>query len=133
MFSADTKILVVDDMKTVRQLVKSGLRRIGLKNIIDTDDGDLAWDILLAAKEKEPFQLIISDWNMPRMKGIELLKKVRVDEVYCETPFVMLTAEAEQKCVIEAVKEKVSNYIVKPFAPEVLEIKLKQVYNRIAK
>ena len=116
MFPADTKILVVDDMLTMRKLVIRCLKDLGYSNITDADDGETAWPILeTAAKGGIPFQLVISDWNMPKLPGIELLKKVRGSDVTKGVPFVFITAEAEMQQVMEAIKSGASNYIAKPF------------------
>ncbi|MBX6423598.1 chemotaxis response regulator CheY [Thermosulfurimonas sp. F29] len=118
------RILVVDDFATMRKIIKNILSQLGFKNIIEADDGTTAWEIL----QKEPVDLIISDWNMPKMSGLELLKKVRADEKLKDTPFLMVTAEAQKENIIEAAKYKVSQYIVKPFTPETLKEKLEKIF-----
>ncbi len=118
------KILVVDDFATMRKIIKNILGQLGFKNIIEADDGTTAWEIL----QKEPVDLIISDWNMPKMNGLELLKKVRADERLKDTPFLMVTAEAQKENIIEAAKHRVSQYIVKPFTPETLKEKLEKIF-----
>ncbi len=118
------KVLVVDDFATMRRIIKNILLQLGFKNIIEADDGTTAWEIL----NKEKVDLIISDWNMPKMPGIELLKKVRADERLKDTPFLMVTAEAQKENIVEAVKYRVSQYIVKPFTPETLQEKLKKIF-----
>ncbi len=120
----DMKILIVDDFATMRRIVKNILIQLGFKNFIEADDGSVAWDIL----QKEPVDFIVSDWNMPKMPGIELLKKVRADEKLKDIPFLMVTAEAQKENIIEAVKAKVSNYIVKPFTPETLGEKIEKIF-----
>lgn len=131
MFGENTRVLIVDDMMTMRKIVINGLKKLGLKNFLEADDGATAWPILdSAAASGEAIDLIVSDWNMPKMKGIDLLKKVRADDRMKDTPFLMVTAEAEKSAVVMAVQEKVSNYIVKPFTPDALEEKLKQVYKK---
>lgn len=120
------KILIVDDFATMRRIVKNILTQMGFKNFIEADDGTSAWDIL----QKEPdIKLIVSDWNMPQMTGLELLKKVRADERFADIPFLMVTAEAQKENIVEAVKHKVSNYIVKPFTPEVLNEKIEKIFS----
>jgi len=119
------KVLVVDDFATMRRIVKGVLKQLGFKDIIEADDGTTALDEL----KKENIGLIVSDWNMPKMTGLELLKKVRQDEQLKEIPFIMVTAEGQKENVIEAVKAGVSNYIVKPFTPETLSEKLEKVFN----
>lgn len=119
-----TKILVVDDFATMRKIIKQTLQQIGFKDIQEASDGTEAWEKLNA----EPFQLIISDWNMPKMPGIELLKKVRSAPQLAKIPFIMVTAEGQKECVIEAAKAGVTNYIVKPFTAETLEEKLNLIF-----
>ncbi len=118
------RVLVVDDFATMRKIIKNILTQLGFRNIIEADDGTTAWEIL----QKEPVDLIISDWNMPKMSGLELLKKVRADERLKDIPFLMVTAEAQKENIIEAVKYKVSQYIVKPFTPETLKEKLEKIF-----
>ncbi len=118
------KILIVDDFATMRRIVKNILTQLGFKNFIEADDGSVAWEIL----QKEPVDFIVSDWNMPKMTGIELLKKVRASDKFKDIPFLMVTAEAQKDNIIEAVKAKVSNYIVKPFTPEVLSEKINKIF-----
>ncbi|HDG96728.1 MAG: response regulator [Deltaproteobacteria bacterium] len=119
------KVLVVDDFATMRRIVKGVLKQLGFKDIIEADDGTTALDEL----KKEKIGLIVSDWNMPKMTGLELLKKVRQDDELKSIPFIMVTAEGQKENVIEAVKAGVSNYIVKPFTPETLSEKLEKVFN----
>lgn len=118
------KIMIVDDFATMRRIVKNILIQLGFKNFIEADDGSTAWDLL----QKEEVNMIISDWNMPKMTGIELLKKVRADDRFANLPFLMVTAEAQKENIIEAVKAKVSNYIVKPFTPETLSEKIEKIF-----
>ncbi|GAB7079358.1 chemotaxis response regulator CheY [Megalodesulfovibrio paquesii] len=123
---ADTtmRILVVDDFSTMRRIVKNILRQLGFNNIEEADDGANAWETL----NKGGIDFIISDWNMPNMTGIELLRKVRASEEFHDLPFLMVTAEAQQENVIEAVQAKVSNYIVKPFTAETLKQKIDKIF-----
>ncbi len=118
------KILVVDDFATMRRIVKNILTQLGFKNIIEADDGTTALDVL----KTEKIGLIISDWNMPKMTGLDLLKAVRADASMANTPFIMVTAEAQQDNIILAVKAKVSQYIVKPFTAETLAEKLTKIF-----
>jgi two-component system chemotaxis response regulator CheY len=132
MFDPSTKVLVVDDFKTMRKIVAGALKNCGLSNVTEADDGATAWPLIEAAlAEGAPFQLIISDWNMPVMKGIDLLRKVRAHEVLRKTPFILVTAEAEQSNILEAVQAGVSNYIVKPFTPAAFQEKLAAVHKKI--
>ncbi len=118
------KILVVDDFATMRRIVKNILTQLGYKNIIEADDGTTALDIL----NQEKVGLIISDWNMPKMTGLDLLKNVRGNPDMASTPFIMVTAEAQQDNIILAVKAKVSQYIVKPFTADTLGEKISKVF-----
>jgi len=134
MFDPETKVLVVDDFKTMRKIVIGALGTCGLKNVTEAEDGINAWPLIEAAvKEGTPFGLIVSDWNMPQLSGLELLRKVRGLESTRKTPFVLVTAEAEQKNILEAVQAGVSNYVVKPFTPATFKEKLEQVHSKIKK
>lgn len=118
------KVLIVDDFSTMRRILKNILKQIGFTNISEADDGSTAWEEL----QKNSFDLIICDWNMPKMSGIELLKKVRADDTYKDIPFLMVTAEAQKQNVIEAVQAGVSNYVVKPFTAESISENLRKLY-----
>jgi two-component system chemotaxis response regulator CheY len=118
------KILIVDDFSTMRKIIRNILTQLGFKNILEADDGTTALEIL----KKEKVDLIISDWNMPKMSGLELLKAVRSDENLKDVPFVMVTAEAQKENILEAIKYKVNQYIVKPFTPETLKEKLEKIF-----
>jgi len=117
------KVLIVDDFATMRRILKNILKQLGFKNLVEADDGTSAWDIL----QGQSIDLIISDWNMPKMTGLELLKKVRASDTYKRTPFLMVTAEAQKQNVIEAVQAGVSNYVVKPFTAEAISDKLEKI------
>lgn len=119
------KILVVDDFPTMRRIVKTLLRQNGYSNFVEAEDGMQALDIL---KKTPDIEFIVSDWNMPNMTGIELLKTVRADAKLKHLPFLMVTAEAEKENIIEAVKSGVSNYVVKPFTGQTLAEKLAKIY-----
>lgn len=124
MLNTNIKILVVDDFLTMRRIIKNILNQLGFKDIIEADDGTTALEIL----KKQKVDLIISDWNMPKMTGLELLKAVRSDENLRDIKFIMVTAEAQKENVIEAIKHGVNQYIVKPFTPETLKEKLEKVF-----
>jgi two-component system, chemotaxis family, chemotaxis protein CheY len=117
------KVLVVDDFATMRRILKNILKQLGFKNLVEADDGTTAWDIL----EDQKIDLVLADWNMPKMTGLELLKKVRASENYAKVPFLMVTAEAQKQNVIEAVQAGVSNYVVKPFTAEAISEKLEKI------
>jgi len=123
---ADSKmsILVVDDFATMRRIVRNILKQLGYENIHEADDGASAIEVL----KREKIHFIISDWNMPQMSGIELLKTVRATEEWKDLPFLMVTAEGQKENVIEAVKNKVNNYIIKPFSPETLMEKISKIF-----
>jgi two-component system, chemotaxis family, chemotaxis protein CheY len=119
-------VLIVDDFSTMRRIVKNILRQLGFENILEADDGMNALDVLRSQK----VDFIISDWNMPRLSGMELLKAVRTSDEWKDLPFLMVTAEGQKENVIEAVKAKVSNYIVKPFTPDTLAEKIKKIFEK---
>ncbi|HDM77337.1 MAG TPA: response regulator [Deltaproteobacteria bacterium] len=116
-------VLVVDDFATMRRIVKGVLKELGFKNIVEADDGSSA----LQELKKDDFGLIVSDWNMPKMTGLDLLKAIRADDKYKNIPFIMVTAEGQKDNVVEAIKAGVSNYVVKPFTPDTLKEKLEKV------
>ena len=118
------KILVVDDFSTMRRINKNLLRQLGYSNIVEADDGTTA----LQKLHDEKIDFVVSDWNMPKMTGLELLKSVRADEKLKDIPFLMVTAESEKDRVIEAVKAGVNNYVVKPFTAETLKEKISKVF-----
>ncbi|MFN4896046.1 MAG: response regulator [Pseudomonadota bacterium] len=123
------KILIVDDFATMRHIVRKSLLALGYHDITEAADGLDA----LAKLEKAEFQFIISDWNMPNMMGLEFLKRVRANERYKATPFLMVTAEAKRENVLEAASAGVSQYIVKPFTLEALQEKMNAIFTRRAK
>lgn len=132
MFAPNTKFLVIDDFATMRKIIKKVLNELGYTNVTEADDGATAWPVIQEAHSKgEPFQFIISDWNMPQMQGIELLKHCRSDARFKDLPFMLVTAESEQKQILEAAKAGVSNYVVKPFNSVTLKQKLEQVYAKV--
>ncbi|MDY0186903.1 MAG: response regulator [Syntrophus sp. (in: bacteria)] len=123
MMDKNIKILIVDDFTTMRKVIRNLLKSVGYENIIEAEDGAIA----LRTLKNNEVDFIISDWNMPNMSGLELLKAVRADSELSKTPFLMVTAEALQDNVIAAVKAGVSNYIVKPFTAEVLNTKIEKI------
>ncbi len=132
MFNPSTPVLVVDDMMTMRKLVSKICKEIGFTTISEAADGALAWTAIQNANP--PIGLVISDWNMPNATGIDLVKRIRADSRFNGIPFLMVTAEAEQHQVVEALKAGVDNYVVKPFSAPVLKEKLEAIYNkRLAK
>lgn len=120
------KILIVDDFATMRRIMKNILKQIGFSNIIEADDGTTAYEEL----KKTSVDLIISDWNMPKMTGLDLLKKVRETDGLKDVPFLMVTAEAQKQNVIDAVQAGVTNYVVKPFTAEAISEKLEKIFGK---
>jgi two-component system chemotaxis response regulator CheY len=130
MFDPKTRILILDDMLTMRKIVKKTLKELGFEDVQEAADGNLGWEIL--EKSNPPIQLVISDWNMPNCTGLELLKRVRMNKNTKGLPFLLLTAESETAQVIEAVKAGVSGYVIKPFTSENLKTKLDEAYKKKA-
>lgn len=122
--SPQMKILVVDDMATMRRIVKNIFKQLGFVNVEEAENGKEALDKLKATK----FDLVVSDWNMPVMPGIELLKNIRADSALKDIPVLMVTAEAQKDNLLEAIKAGVSNYIVKPFTAESIKQKLDKIF-----
>ena len=122
------KILIVDDFATMRKVIRNLLKQGGYENIVEAEDGAAALKVL----KSQPVDFIISDWNMPNMSGLELLKAVRADDELKALPFLMVTAEALKDNVVAAVKAGVSNYIVKPFTAEVLNEKIEKIVKSLA-
>lgn len=118
------KILVVDDMVTMRKIVKNILKQLGFAHIDEAENGQEA----LQKLRSDTFGFVVSDWNMPVMTGIDLLRAIRADEKLKATPVLMVTAEAQQSNLIEAVQAGVSNYIVKPFTAETMQEKLGKIF-----
>lgn len=125
-YDKNMRVLVVDDFSTMRRIVKNILRQLGFNNIVEADDGSTAWEVL----NKDKIDFIVSDWNMPELPGIDLLRKVRASEEFKDIPFLMVTAEGLQENIIEAVQAKVSNYIVKPFTAETLGQKIDKIFDK---
>ncbi len=117
------KILVVDDSATMRRIIKNSLTNLGYIDLVEAEDGAAAWDIF----SKEDINILVTDWNMPNMNGLELVKKVRAEAKYADIPIIMVTTEGGKAEVITALKAGVNNYIVKPFTPQVLKDKLEAV------
>jgi two-component system chemotaxis response regulator CheY len=118
------KLLVVDDSSTMRRIIKNTLARLGYKDILEGEDGVQGWAVL---NENPDMGMLITDWNMPEMNGLELVKKVLADARFRDLPIIMVTTEGGKAEVITALKAGVNNYIVKPFTPQVLKEKLAAV------
>lgn len=121
------KILIVDDFSTMRRIVKNVLKQLGFENLEEAEDGAQA----LAKLKAGGFGFVVADWNMPNMDGLELLKAVRADATLKETPFLMVTAEAEKDKVIAAIQAGVNSYIVKPFTAEVFKEKMDKIFEKL--
>jgi two-component system chemotaxis response regulator CheY len=128
MFDTQIKVLVVDDMMTMRKLVSKICKEVGFQNLMEAGDGIQAWEAIQGSNP--PIGLVISDWNMPNCSGLDLVKRIRADSRFKNTPFLMVTAEAEQHQVVEAIKAGVDNYVVKPFGKDQLIEKLEAVHKK---
>ena len=124
----EMKILVVDDFSTMRRIVKNLLKELGFHNFDEADDGATAWPMVQTGK----YDLIVSDWNMPEMTGIDLLRNVRADENLKETAFLLITAEGKRSQMLEAAQSGVDGYVVKPFTAATLNGKIHKIFERIA-
>ncbi len=121
------KILIVDDFSTMRRIIKNLLRDLGFTNTSEADDGLTALPML----QQGNFDFLVTDWNMPGMEGIELLKKVRADEELNSLPVLLVTAEAKKEQIVEAAQAGVNGYIVKPFTSGTLKEKIDKIFERI--
>ncbi len=125
MIPADTKILIADDMPTIRDLLKTQLKGMGFKRVLEAEDGAQAMNLLIEHDlTDDKVKMIISDWNMPKMSGLEFLKQVRASDQWANLPFLLLTSESERDQVTEAILAGVSQYVVKPFAGKAFEEKM---------
>jgi len=127
----DIKILVVDDMAAMRKILKTLLAQLGYKNVDEAEDRKQALEILRQNPNK--YGLVITDWNMPNMTGIELVQAIRSDEKLKHLPILMVTAEAKKENVLAAIKAGVNNYIVKPFTAETLKEKIEKIFSALQK
>jgi len=127
MIDTGIKVLVVDDMSTMRRILKNVLRQIGFSDIIEAENGQ---DALKKLKGGD-FGLVVSDWNMPVMQGIDLLRAIRADSELKTLPFLMVTGESQKENLIEAVQVGVNSYVVKPFTAEVLQGKLEKMFANV--
>jgi two-component system chemotaxis response regulator CheY len=121
--SNSMNILVVDDFSTMRRIIKNLLHDLGYQNVSEADDGNTALPMLRTGK----FDLLITDWNMPGMPGLELLKQVRADSALGKMPVLMLTAEAKREQIVEAAQAGVSGYVIKPFTAVTLKEKIDKI------
>ena len=121
------KILVVDDFSTMRRIIKNLLNDLGFMNIVEADDGNTALPVL----QKGGIDFLVTDWNMPGMTGIELLKQVRADDKLNALPVLMVTAEQKREQIVEAAEAGVNGYIVKPFTAQTLKEKMSKIFDRV--
>jgi two-component system, chemotaxis family, chemotaxis protein CheY len=121
------RILIVDDFSTMRRIVKNLLNDLGFSNTAEADDGISA----LSELRRSPFDMVITDWNMPGMPGIELLKAIRSDATLAKMPVLMVTAEAKREQIIEAAQAGVNGYVIKPFTAATLSDKLGKIFERL--
>jgi two-component system chemotaxis response regulator CheY len=121
------KILVVDDFSTMRRIIKNLLRDLGMTNVLEADDGQTALPIL----KQGGIDFLVTDWNMPGMTGIDLLKEVRSDPNLAAMPVLMVTAEAKKEQIIAAAQAGVNGYVVKPFTAAVLKEKIDKIFERL--
>jgi two-component system chemotaxis response regulator CheY len=120
------KVMVVDDSSVMRQIIKNNLKQLGFEfaNLLDAEDGEEA----LKKINEDEVDLVISDWNMPKMTGIDFLKAIRADGSLKELPFLMITSEADKEKIMQAVQAGVNQYIVKPFNANQLDEKIKEIF-----
>lgn len=123
----EMKILIVDDFSTMRRIIKNLLRDLGFSNTAEADDGVSALPML----QNGQFDFLVTDWNMPGMTGIDLLKAVRADDKLKDLPVLMVTAEAKRDQIVEAAQAGVNGYVVKPFTAAVLKEKIEKIFERV--
>ncbi len=122
------RVLVVDDFATMRKIVRNILKQIGFEDIIEAEDGTAALRLI----KNDKVGLVVTDWNMPNMTGLDLLREIRQNPQTSNLPVLMVTAEGLKENVMEAVKAGVSNYVVKPFTAEVLQEKIETIFKKMA-
>jgi two-component system chemotaxis response regulator CheY len=123
----DMKILIVDDFSTMRRIIKNFLQDLGFSDTTEADDGETALPLLKSGN----FDFLVTDWNMPGMDGLALLKKIRADEQLKALPVLMVTAEAKREQIIEAAHAGVNGYVVKPFTADILKDKIEKIFERL--
>lgn len=121
------KILVVDDFSTMRRIIKNLLKDLGFTNVQEADDGSTALPML----QQGDFDFVVTDWNMPGMQGIDLLRHIRADDSLKHTPVLMVTAEAKKEQIVAAAQAGVNGYVVKPFTAATLKEKLEKIFERL--
>lgn len=124
-----TKFLVVDDFSTMRRIVRNLLKELGYSNVDEAEDGAMA----LSKLKSEQFDFVISDWNMPVMDGLDMLKHIRADSALSKVPVLMVTAEAKKENIIAAAQAGANGYVVKPFTAATLDEKLSKIFEKLEK
>ncbi len=124
-----TKFLVVDDFSTMRRIVRNLLKELGYSNVDEAEDGAMA----LSKLKNESFDFVISDWNMPVMNGLDMLKSIRADPTLAKLPVLMVTAEAKKENIIAAAQAGANGYVVKPFTAATLDEKLAKIFEKLEK
>lgn len=129
MTKSELKFLVVDDFSTMRRIVRNLLKEVGITNVDEAEDGQIALQKLRAGG----FDFVVSDWNMPNMTGIQLLREIRADATLKHLPVLMVTAEAKKENIVEAAQAGASGYVVKPFTAATLDEKLQKIFQQMLK
>lgn len=124
-----TKFLVVDDFSTMRRIVRNLLKELGYTNVDEAEDGVMA----LSKLRSEKYDFVVSDWNMPNMDGLEMLKSIRADAALSKLPVLMVTAEAKKENIIAAAQAGANGYVVKPFTAATLDEKLSKIFEKLEK
>lgn len=127
MVNKSIKILVVDDFPTMRRIVRNLLKELGFENVDEAEDGQVALDKLRGGN----FDFVVSDWNMPNLDGLEMLKQIRADPAMAKLPVLMVTAEAKKENIVAAAQAGASGYVVKPFTAATLEEKLNKIFEKL--
>ncbi|MBT2774528.1 chemotaxis response regulator CheY [Halomonas sp. ISL-60] len=127
MADKNMSFLVVDDFPTMRRIVRSLLKELGFTNVDEAEDGQDALNKLRAGK----FEFVVSDWNMPNLDGLEMLKEIRQDDALKNLPVLMVTAEAKKENIIAAAQAGANGYVVKPFTAATLEEKLNKIFDKL--
>lgn len=129
MADSNMSILVVDDFPTMRRIVRSLLKELGYTNVEEAEDGQDA----LSKLRTGGFEFVVSDWNMPNLDGLEMLKQIRADDALKSLPVLMVTAEAKKENIIAAAQAGANGYVVKPFTAATLEEKLNKIFEKLGK
>ena len=129
MAGPNTKFLVVDDFSTMRRIIRNLLKELGYTNVDEAEDGVMA----LSKLRNEQFDFVVSDWNMPNMDGLTILKTIRADPALSKLPVLMVTAEAKKENIIAAAQAGASGYVVKPFTAATLDEKLTKIFEKLGK